>query len=74
MPTPAGGTERVHLRGFLDRIEIDGKGRSVAIDLKNMKTPPADSKVPEHAQLGSINPCFGPPGMRSGSSARTTSR
>lgn len=52
VPTPAGGTERVHLRGFLDRIEIDGKGRSVAIDLKNMKTPPADSKVPEHAQLG----------------------
>ncbi|MDA3021065.1 MAG: ATP-dependent DNA helicase [Actinomycetota bacterium] len=52
VPTPAGGLERVHLRGFLDRIEIDSQGRSVAIDLKNMKTPPADSKVPEHAQLG----------------------
>lgn len=52
VPTPAGGTERVHLRGFLDRIEIDSEGRLVAIDLKNMKNPPAESKVPEHAQLG----------------------
>ena len=52
VPTPAGGTERVNLRGSIDRIESDSLGRLVAIDLKNMKTPPPDSKLPEHAQLG----------------------
>ena len=52
VPTPAGGTERVNLRGSIDRIESDSEGRLVAIDLKNMKTPTLESKLPEHAQLG----------------------
>ncbi|MDO8732786.1 MAG: ATP-dependent DNA helicase [Actinomycetota bacterium] len=52
VPTPDGGVEQVRIHGLLDRIEIDHLGRQVAIDLKNMKRPPADSDVPEHAQLG----------------------
>lgn len=52
VPTPSGGVEQIRLRGFMDRVERDADGNAVAIDLKNMKHPPADSSVPEHAQLG----------------------
>ncbi|HBJ72676.1 MAG TPA: DNA helicase UvrD [Actinobacteria bacterium] len=52
VPTPEGGVEQVRIHGLLDRIEVDDRGRQVAIDLKNMKRPPADKDVPEHAQLG----------------------
>ena len=52
VPTPRGSTEQVRLRGFLDRIEQDEAGRMVAIDLKNMRYPPADRDIPTHAQLG----------------------
>lgn len=52
VPTPSGGVESIRLRGFMDRVERDGLGRAVAIDLKNMRTPPPDSTVPEHGQLG----------------------
>ncbi|MDO9484849.1 MAG: ATP-dependent DNA helicase [Actinomycetota bacterium] len=52
VPTPDGGVEHVRIHGLLDRIEIDDMGRQVAIDLKNMKNPPPDKDVPEHAQLG----------------------
>lgn len=52
VPTPSGGVEAIRLRGFMDRVERDGTGRAVAIDLKNMRTPPPDSSVPEHGQLG----------------------
>ena len=50
--TPGGGSDTVRLRGFIDRVERDDQGRDVAIDLKNMKRPVADSDVPEHGQLG----------------------
>jgi superfamily I DNA/RNA helicase len=46
------GPDTVRLTGFADRIERDADGRLVPIDLKNMKNPPPDSKVPEHGQLG----------------------
>lgn len=52
VPTPEGSTEQVRLRGFLDRVERDEEGRMVAIDLKNMRYPPADRDIPGHAQLG----------------------
>ena len=52
VPTPDGGVEQVRIHGLLDRIEVDDQGRQVAIDLKNMKRPPSDKDVPEHAQLG----------------------
>ena len=50
--TTVDGTDTVRLSGFADRIERDDQGRLVPIDLKNMKNPPPDSKVPEHGQLG----------------------
>lgn len=52
VPTPGGGTDTVRLRGFIDRVERDDRGRDVPIDLKNMKRPVADANVPEHGQLG----------------------
>jgi RecB family exonuclease len=44
--------ERVTLRGRADRLEVDGDGRVVVIDLKTGKYPPPDKDLPEHAQLG----------------------
>ncbi len=52
VPTPGGGTERVRLTGYIDRVEEDAGGRLVAIDLKNMKYPPKPGEIPEHGQLG----------------------
>jgi RecB family exonuclease len=52
VPRPDTGSEQVRLRGFLDRIEQDDQGRLVAIDLKNMRYPPAESQIATHAQLG----------------------
>lgn len=50
--TTVDGTDTVRLTGYADRIERDDEGRLVPIDLKNMRTPPPDSKLPEHGQLG----------------------
>jgi superfamily I DNA/RNA helicase len=50
--TTLDGIDTVRLTGYADRIERDGQGRLVPIDLKNMKNPPPDTKVPEHGQLG----------------------
>ena len=52
VPTSGGGSETVRLRGFLDRIEQDSLGRTVAIDLKNIRKPASDTTLPSHAQLG----------------------
>ena len=52
VPTSDGGSEAVRLRGFLDRIEQDSAGRTVAIDLKNIRRPASDASLPSHAQLG----------------------
>ena len=42
----------VDVEGYIDRIEKDEHGRFVAIDLKNMKSAPSGTSIPEHAQLG----------------------
>ncbi len=52
VPTPGGGTDTVHLRGFVDRVERDSLGRMVAIDLKNMRGGVREKDIPEHGQLG----------------------
>ena len=52
VPIPGGGDEEVHLRGYIDRVERDGQGRLVPIDLKNMRTAPPDRSIPDHGQLG----------------------
>jgi superfamily I DNA/RNA helicase/RecB family exonuclease len=52
VPTPVGGQESVRLSGYVDRVERDGDGRLVAIDLKNMKRPVPTKDLPEHGQLG----------------------
>lgn len=52
VPTPDGAGERVHLRGFLDRIERDEHGRLVAIDLKTTSSVPTKAEISEHGQLG----------------------
>lgn len=52
VPTPDGGVDSVRLRGFIDRVERDGLGRLVPIDLKNMKRGVPDGEIPEHGQLG----------------------
>lgn len=43
---------QVHLRGFADRLEIDGDGRVVVVDLKTGKRPPTDKSLRENPQLG----------------------
>ncbi|MBK9737955.1 MAG: ATP-dependent helicase [Actinobacteria bacterium] len=52
VPTPDGGDDSVRLRGFIDRVERDGQGRVVPIDLKNMRRGVPDAEIPEHGQLG----------------------
>jgi len=42
--------QRVVLRGYADRVEIDEDGRVVVVDLKTGKYPP--SKIEENPQLG----------------------
>jgi superfamily I DNA/RNA helicase/RecB family exonuclease len=50
--TPGGGQEEIELSGILDRVEIDESGRLVAIDFKNVKTPPTNAEIAENGQLG----------------------
>lgn len=52
VPTPNGGIDAVHVRGFIDRIERDEQGRLVAVDLKTSSTIPTKQEVIDHGQLG----------------------
>lgn len=52
VPLPDGGTDRIALSGFIDRVERADDGGLVAIDLKNMRTPVPAAEVPDHGQLG----------------------
>lgn len=45
------GSRRVRLRGRVDRLERDGKGRPVVIDLKTAKTAVSKDDAREHPQL-----------------------
>ncbi|HSU70882.1 MAG TPA: ATP-dependent DNA helicase [Micrococcaceae bacterium] len=40
------------LRGQVDRLEIDGRGRLVIVDLKTGRRKPKGEEVPQHPQLG----------------------
>jgi RecB family exonuclease len=43
---------RAQVRGMVDRLEQDGDGRLVVVDLKTGKSAPAKAEVQRHAQLG----------------------
>lgn len=45
------GTE-IRLTGYADRLELDGDGRVVVVDLKTGKSVPTQSEVAIHPQLG----------------------
>lgn len=47
-----GGRRLGVLRGQVDRLEIDGDGRLVIVDLKTGKRQPGKGDVPHHPQLG----------------------
>lgn len=51
LPTPT-GTDRVRLRGFLDRVERDEQGRLVAIDLKTTRSAVSAAELARFPQLG----------------------
>ncbi|GAA1170963.1 ATP-dependent DNA helicase [Ornithinimicrobium humiphilum] len=42
----------VHLRGQVDRLERDGGGDLVVLDLKTSRTKPTTAEIQRHAQLG----------------------
>ncbi len=42
----------VHIRGRVDRVERDGEGRAVIIDIKTGTTKPSDQDLDRHPQLG----------------------
>lgn len=44
--------QKVQLRGFADRLELDAQGRVVVVDLKTGKYPPSDKSLVENPQLG----------------------
>ena len=50
--TPNGDSEVIALSGILDRVEIDPDGRHVAIDFKNVGSPPSKAEIAENGQLG----------------------
>jgi RecB family exonuclease len=46
------GGERVLLTGYADRLEVDGEGRVVVVDLKTGRSKPSNKSVEGHLQLG----------------------
>ncbi|BAX91431.1 ATP-dependent helicase [Mycobacterium shigaense] len=49
--TPRTDGGEVRLRGRVDRLERDGAGRSVVVDVKTGKTPVSKDEAQQHAQL-----------------------
>ncbi|MBG0825581.1 ATP-dependent helicase [Planomonospora sp. ID91781] len=45
-------TEGVQIKGRVDRIERDGQGRAVIIDIKTGASKPSDADLDRHPQLG----------------------
>jgi len=43
--------EKVKLRGYADRLELDTEGRVVVVDLKTGRTKPSDRSMGSHVQL-----------------------
>jgi len=67
--------ERVRLRGYADRLELDTEGRVVVVDFKTSKNPPTEAKVAAHPQLalyqlavanGAVDAALGRPGRPGG--------
>jgi RecB family exonuclease len=48
---PGGGGPGVQVRGRLDRLERDGEGRLVVVDVKTGKSPVTKDEAQRHAQL-----------------------
>jgi hypothetical protein len=56
-PADAGGQgSAVLLRGRVDRLERDGQGRPVIVDVKSSKTPLSKEAAEDHAQLTARSP------------------
>jgi superfamily I DNA/RNA helicase/RecB family exonuclease len=51
LQTPRDGGGEVRLRGRVDRLERDGAGRLVIVDIKTGKTPVSKDDAQQHAQL-----------------------
>ncbi|OMC39703.1 ATP-dependent DNA helicase [Mycobacterium sp. IS-1264] len=51
LPAPRDGGGEVRLRGRVDRLERDGAGRLVIVDVKTGKTPISKDDAQQHAQL-----------------------
>jgi RecB family exonuclease len=51
LATPREGGGQVRLRGRVDRLERDGAGRLVIVDIKTGKTPVSKDDAQQHAQL-----------------------
>ncbi|BBZ49123.1 ATP-dependent DNA helicase [Mycobacterium heidelbergense] len=51
LPTPRGDGGGIRLRGRVDRLERDGAGRPVIVDIKTGKTPVSKDDAQQHAQL-----------------------
>ncbi len=51
LPTPRDDGGEVRLRGRVDRLERDGAGRLVIVDVKTGKTPVSKDDAQQHAQL-----------------------
>ncbi|MFD3742879.1 ATP-dependent helicase [Nocardia sp. NPDC058633] len=51
LPPRAEGARAVRIRGRIDRLERDGQGRFVIVDVKTGKTPVSEKAVADHAQL-----------------------
>ena len=45
-------SEGVQIKGRVDRVERDGEGRAVIIDIKTGKNGPKDAELERHPQLG----------------------
>jgi RecB family exonuclease len=51
LATPRGDGAEIRLRGRVDRLERDGAGRLVIVDIKTGKTPVSKDDAQQHAQL-----------------------
>lgn len=51
--------------GTIDRVETDGAGRVVVVDLKTGKTPPSRADAARHAQLATYQLALADPAVRS---------
>ena len=51
LPTPRDDSREIRLRGRVDRLERDGAGRLVIVDVKTGRTPVSKDDAQQHAQL-----------------------